>query len=164
MCDIKAPQEALNIWVGLFDCVGLCTNTNKTQVVLFAPGKIRLPNAFYSYSHIGLEICDVQERNRVHGQKHDMKLSEASLQGHLGMQDDVYPSQEMLVEPDEEQIEWLFHTHTFIDRQMHCPVQECVSTVTTLWSTWGHFALCYPRGLISVLVKGEHPCCTQCCM
>ena len=37
----KTLQTAVDLLTGLFDCVGLQTNTTKTEVMVFVPGKIR---------------------------------------------------------------------------------------------------------------------------
>jgi hypothetical protein len=48
-CDVEFLQEALDILVKMFKCVGLATNTKKTQVMICMAGKIQvqLPTDLY---------------------------------------------------------------------------------------------------------------------
>ena len=40
--DVEFLQEALDVLVETFKCVGLATNTKKTQAMVCTPGKIRV--------------------------------------------------------------------------------------------------------------------------
>ena len=52
-------QQAFDILTGLFDCVGLRTNTKKTEVMIMLPGKIRTCLSVDAYRvQMDAEFCE----------------------------------------------------------------------------------------------------------
>ena len=77
-------QRAVDVLVALFECVGLRTNTKKTKVCTFVPGKIRtrLSTAAYSRRADGLQSRKDWERRRVKCDKCGADLATSSLREH----------------------------------------------------------------------------------
>ena len=89
----KTLQTAVNLLTGLFDRVGLQTNTTKTEVMVFVPGKIR---TFLSESAYRARM-DEDFRGEGKGRKVECsecgkELAVGSLAGHLSKQHDIYQS------------------------------------------------------------------------
>jgi hypothetical protein len=87
-------QSSFDVLVGLFECVGLCTNAKKTKVITCIPGKIRVSlskevyndNCCRAFTHAARK-CRWVEYN-ICGQH----MQAAFLQHHLEMQHNVYHS------------------------------------------------------------------------
>ena len=79
-------QRALDILVALFERVGLRTNTKKTKVCTFVPGKIRtrLSTAAYAHCAEGLQSRKDWEKCRVECGKCGVSLAASSLRVHTG--------------------------------------------------------------------------------
>ena len=62
--DAEFLQEALDILVKMFKCVGLITNTKKTQTMMYTPGKIgvQLPTDSYQRLREGVAAGEVGKR------------------------------------------------------------------------------------------------------
>ena len=89
-------QEAMDILVSLFDRVGLRTNTKKTKVQIFVPGRIRtrMTDSAYTRSRISLEERGRWEGRNVECQKCGMEMRASSLKGHLASRHGVYRTEE----------------------------------------------------------------------
>ena len=61
-------QRAPDVIVGLFERVGLCTNTSKTKVMICVPGRIRTrhSNWVYNNSRVGLVTPQDQKSGKSH--------------------------------------------------------------------------------------------------
>ena len=82
-------QRALDtLVVGLFERVGLMTNTLKTKVMTCVPGKIRTRHsmATYNNSRVGLSTGNEWRNRRVQCDICDMELTAALLPSHLKSQ------------------------------------------------------------------------------
>ena len=91
--DPKTLQTAVDLLTGLFDRVGLQTNTTKTEVMVFVPGKIR---TFLSESAYRARM-DETYRGEGKGRKVECSecgrmLAVGSMAGHLAKQHDNYQS------------------------------------------------------------------------
>ncbi len=66
-CGVEFLQEALNILVKTFKCVGLATNTKKTQAMVCTPGRIQvqLPSDSYKHMHKGVAAGEKSQRAMV---------------------------------------------------------------------------------------------------
>ena len=92
--DLITLQKALYIIVGLFERIGLRTNTSKTKIMICVPGKIRtrLSLEAYNNSREGMSVAGDWQTRRVHCNICDMSLTAGSLPSHLEIQHDVYRS------------------------------------------------------------------------
>ena len=97
----KTRQTAVNLMAGLFDRVGLQTNTTKTKVMTFVPSKIW--TALSDMAHRAR--MDEDFRGEGKGRKVECsecgkELAVGSLAGHLSKQHDIYQSFALEVEGD----------------------------------------------------------------
>jgi len=97
-------QRALDVTVGLFERVGLRTNTFKTKVMTCVPGRIstRHSNWVYNNSRVGLVSPQDQKRRQVTCDTCDKPMAAASLKDHMATHHGIYQSKvinrELLVE------------------------------------------------------------------
>jgi len=162
--DPVALQKALDIIVGLFERVGLRTNTSKTKIMTCVPGKIRtrLSPEAYNNSREGMSVAGDWQTRRVHCDICDMSLTAGSLPSHLETQHDVYRSkvisQDLLIER-----EAVVHKASVsIDGTYHCPVPGCPGSATTKWTLRRHFGQRHPLDLVSIPGEGCYPRCERC--
>ena len=89
--DAEFLQEALDILVETFKCVGLATNTKKTQAVVCTPGKIRLqlPTDLYKRLREGVPAGEESKRAVV-CHVCEKTLQAQSLRSHLESTHDIY--------------------------------------------------------------------------
>ena len=81
----------MDLLTGLFDRVGLETNTTKTKVMTFVPGKIRTSLSERAYrARIGEGFRGEGKGQKVECSECGTMLSIWSLAGHLAKQHDIY--------------------------------------------------------------------------
>ena len=81
----------MDLLTSLFDCVGLQTNTTKTEVMVFVPGKIRTFLSEKAYrARMDKDFRGEGKGQKVECSEHGKKLAVSSLAGHLSKQHDVY--------------------------------------------------------------------------
>ena len=88
-------QHALDILVGLFEWVGLQTNTGKTQAMICTPGRIRTQLPFESYRRMQrgqVSAADWNARS-VECRQCGKEMLASSLGRHLADVHDIYQSQ-----------------------------------------------------------------------
>ena len=85
-------QAAFDILIGLFERVGLVTNTRKTKAMVCIPGRIRtrLTDDVYNNSRVGLMSREDWNRRRVECDICQQEVSAESLTSHLETQHGVY--------------------------------------------------------------------------
>ena len=83
-CDTEFLQEALDILVKTFKCIGLATNTKKTQAMVCTPGKIwvHLPADSYKRMRKGVAAGEESQRAVVY-HVCNKQLQAGSLHPHL---------------------------------------------------------------------------------
>ena len=63
--DVEFLQEALDVLVETFKCVGLATNTKKTQAMVCTPGKIRVQLPRNSYKRLREGVAAGEESKQA---------------------------------------------------------------------------------------------------
>ena len=83
----------MDLLTGLFDRVGLQTNTTKTEVMVFVPGKIRTALLERAYrARMNKDFRGKGKGRKVECSECGKLLAIGTLAGHLGKQHDVYQS------------------------------------------------------------------------
>ena len=125
----KTLQTAVDLLTGLFDRVGLQTNTTKTEVMVFVPGKI---GTFLSEKSCRARM-DEDFRGEGTGRKVECsewgkELAVGSLAGHLAKQHDIYQSFAMAerdgTPPPPPSGQW-DATNYPAENCYRCPVPDC---------------------------------------
>jgi len=89
--DAEFLQEALDVLVETFKCVGLATNTKKTQAMVCTPGMIRVQLPTDSYKHLREGVAAGEEsKQAVICHVCEKTLQAQSLQSHLESTHDIY--------------------------------------------------------------------------
>ena len=89
--DPAALHVAFDVLTGLFDRVGLWTNTPKTEAMVFLPGKIRTPLTAESYeARMDQEYRAMKTGRRVSCTIYNASRKVGSLRSHLVTQHDVH--------------------------------------------------------------------------
>ena len=84
-------QMVFDVLTGLFDRVGLRTNTDKTEAMVFLPGKLRTPLSSESYeSKMDREYREKKSGRRVACTICHADLAVGSLRSHLVTQHDIH--------------------------------------------------------------------------
>ena len=162
--DPEQLQAALDIIVGLFERVGLRTNTTKTKVMTCVPGKIRTrhANSVYNGMQEGLVASSDLQNRSVDCDICGQTFQENTLSQHLETQHDVYRSRvidrDLLVEREPV----VYDAAPSSNGRLHCPVPGCAGSATTKWTLWQHFGLRHPLDFVSIIGKGCLPKCNRC--
>ena len=162
--DPELLQESLDVMVGLFERVGLRTNTKKTKVMTCVPGRIRTRHTTEVYNNCreGLVSAAEQKRRVVQCDVCDKELQAVALDNHLATQHEVYRSKvidrELLVEREPR----TYTAHQSVNGSFICPVRNCAGTATTKWTLRWHFGLRHPLDLVSIVGEGSYPRCRRC--
>ena len=162
-------QVAFDVLTGLFDRVGLRTNTTKTEAMVFLPGKIRTPLTAESYEARMDDVYRAEKTGRrVECHICQSSLAVGSLRSHLSTQHDEYQcfvvkdSQEGPLLPPRRLTAAFFHE----EGKFRCPVPACPQGhegrgCKTPFNLRWHFAYRHPRD--KVVIRGEClprcPCC-----
>ena len=82
----------MDVMMGLFKWVGLCTNITKTKVMTYVPGKIctRHSQAVYNNSKVGLVMSDMQQTKLVESIICGKEVQADALDSHLTTQHTIY--------------------------------------------------------------------------
>ena len=164
-------QIAFDVLTGLFDRVGLKTNTDKTEAVVFLPGKLRTSLTAKSYeSRMDQEYREMKSGRRVTCTICNVSLAVGSLRSHLVSQHDVHQSFNIKgSEAAPLKPPWRYVADFFpADGKFRCPVRECPQGdegygCTTSFNLRWHFTFRHPRDVVEV--QGEClPRCRQCGM
>ena len=161
-CSPKTPQTAVDLLTGLFDRVGLQTNTTKTEVMVFVPSKICTALSKRAYRvRMDEDFRGVVKGRKVECSKYGKVLEIGTLAGHLGKQHDVYQSivleEERDGSPPSSPRRW-DATYYPAENCYRCPVQGCPqgrddSDMRDSWNVRWHFS--YRHHGHQVAVAGE---------
>ena len=125
--DPELLQVAVDEMVGLFERVGLRTNTSKTKVMTCVPGKIRTRHSddVYNNSIEGLTTATQRQARSVQCDICQKDMQARALDNHLATQHDVYRSKvinkELLVETEPK----TFKATQSASGCFICPVPDC---------------------------------------
>ena len=160
-------QRSMDILTGLFDRVGLRTNTEKTKVMTCVNEKInvRRSEEVYHNTKLGFRTENEWKNRRVACDHCGLVMSAKSLPSHLETQHGVFRSRVLnrdLLLDDRESI-------TYAARQSpsgawDCPVPDCPGSVTSPWNLRRHFRDRHPLDLVNIPGEGTLPKCPRCDM
>ena len=137
-------QTAADILVGLFERVGLKTNTSKTQAMVCTLGKMRQCQSQAVYNR---RMTGVGEAERYHGRRVTCDicgdgLAARLLQSHLATQHDVHTN--VALSSDLLDLDWKPRTywakHPFATGLHMCPVLGCEGEAPTKYGLQRNFA------------------------
>ncbi len=168
-CDPVWLQESFDVLIGLFERIGLFTNTAKTKAMVCIPGQIQEgcteeeyadykspteTSADRMHRHVDCEICGAS-------------LAAGSHQSHLKLQHEVFSSmifqRDIVVDcpPVEYRAIELLGAGTYF-----CPVPHCIGKASTKWALRWHFLFRHPQDLVVLPSEGTvpYPRCKRCGM
>jgi hypothetical protein len=165
----RCPQQlqtAIDILVGLFERVGLHTNTLKTKTMVCVPGKIRvqLSPPMYASSREGLTTPRDRDKRRVKCDICGANLAAASLNNHLETQHNVYRSRVISQDLPVEGPPVVYQAHQSVFGKYECPVPDCIGKVETRYNLCQHFQVRHTNDLVSIAGEGFFPQCERCGM
>ncbi len=159
-------QRALDVIVGLFSCVGLKTNAQKTQTMICTPGRIRiqLPEDSYARLRGGMTLAGEWDSRMVVCPQCDAAMMAHSLHQHLAEQHDTYQavvvSKDYLVPRAGVQ----YQAHPGRNSKIPCPVPGCPGELQDGWMLRRHFRDLHPFDRVVVPTEGYFPRCKRCRM
>ena len=165
--DPATLQRAVDVLVALFKRVGLRTNTKKTKVCTFVPGKIRtrLSTAAYARRVEGKERRKNWESRRVECHKCGANLAASSLREHLRTQHDIHQVVELPEEYLEQRPARTYWAGWSADgKHLCCPVPGCGGKAASHWNMRRHFRDRHPLDLVGNPGEGVLPRCQVCRM
>ena len=158
-------ERAIGILSGLFERVGLRTNTTKTEAMICTPGKIRtrLSGESYTRRYAGYGSAREWARRDVACYACGARLRASSLANHLEVQHDIIETsevgEEFLRPPGREGT--IYRAAPTVAGQYHCPVDGCVGEAPTPWCMRRHFATRHPWDNVYIPSEGMYPRCTN---
>ena len=132
--DAKTLQDAFDILISLFERVGLVTNTGKTEVMVFLPGRIRTGLSENAYlSRMDTLYRESKKGRRVECHLCRKEFAAGSLASHLASQHGIYHAHLMADKEEAEEVctpvptkpaVWT-GTHYPATGKWGCPVPDC---------------------------------------
>jgi hypothetical protein len=162
-------QESFDVLIGIFERVGLRTNTTKTQAMICTPGYIssRQSDDAYKRRMTGSgESFKERQRRKVVCPVCDASLAQSSLQHHLrvqhGQTTPVGHEPAPAVGLPAEYLVSFPKTVTSID----CPIEGCPGKATSRANLRAHFMHRHVKDTLIILDEGSfpHPRCEYCDM
>ncbi len=134
-------QRALDVIVGLFACIGLKTNAQKTQTMICTPGRIhiQLPEDSYARMCGGMTLAGEWDSRMVVCCQCNASVKASSLRRHLAEQHDTYQA---VVVPEDyllPQVGVRYQAHPGCNGRIPCPVPECPGELRDGWMLRRHF-------------------------
>jgi hypothetical protein len=165
--DAEFLQRALDIISGLFEWVGLQTNTKKTQTMICTPGRIRTQLPFESYRRMQHGRVTAAEWNALPVEccQCGKVMLASSLGRHLADVRDIYQSQVISKELLEDRPPMTYtDTRRRAGKGLACPFPLCEGVLKDGWNLCCHFWDVYPMDLVVVPLEGKYRRCHQCGM
>jgi hypothetical protein len=133
--DPEFLQRALDVIVGLLLCIGLLTNTQKTQTMICTPGRIRiqLPKDSYARLRWGTTLAGEWDSQMVVCRQCDTSMTANSLYRHLAEQHDTYQA---VVVPEDYLVPRVgvrYQAHPGRNGKIPCPVPGCLGELRDRW-------------------------------
>jgi hypothetical protein len=160
-------QHVLTLLVNLFECVGLQTNTSKTQTMICTPGWIEAQLSTKSYSRMQWGWVKASKRNSCNIECHQCGkvLKASSLGCHLADVHDIYQQTVVAEELLEDQPPVLYTVSAELHaRDLPCPFPGCKGRLRDGWMMRRHFWDVYPMDLVEVPKEGKYDRCERCGM
>jgi hypothetical protein len=153
-------QESFTTLVGLFERVGLRTNSQKTKVMTCVPGRIRVshPEVVYNDRCLSASTHADRKRLRVECDICGQGMQAASLQSHLETQHDVFRSFVLNRELEGDQPAATFRADVdTASGSYYCPVPNCYGVASTPFALRRHFIFRHPQHLVVIPREGSFP-------
>jgi hypothetical protein len=159
-------QRALDVIVGIFDRIGLETNIQIIQAMIYTPGRIRiqLPEDSYARMCGGMTTAGEWESRMVVCRQCNASVQASSLLRHLAEQQDTYQGVVVLEDYLEPQASMRYQVHPNHNGRIPCPVPECPGELRDGWMLHCHFWGLHPFNRVVVPTEGYFPRCKQCQM
>ncbi len=133
-------QRAIDGLVTAFECVGLETNTKKTQAMTCTPGTIRLqlPTDFYLRMRTGRTLAAEWDARTVTCRESGKDMWASSLGRHLADQHEIYQMQ-MVAEELLNRREGVVYDIPLGFVKLKCPFPMCKGELASGWMMRWHF-------------------------
>ncbi len=165
--DAEFLQYALTHLVHLFKRAGLQTNTTKTQMIIYTPGRIRMQLSMESYRRMQQGQVSASKWNSctVECQQCGKVLKASSLGHHLADVHDIYQQALVAEELLEDQPPVLYTVCAELHTQaLPCPYPGCIGQLRDGWMMGKHFRNVHPMDLVKVPKEGRFDRCERCGM
>jgi hypothetical protein len=164
--DPEFLQRVLDVIVGLFSCVGLETNAQKTQTMICIPGRIRiqLPEDSYARLRGGTTSAGEWNSRMVVCRQCNASMMANSLPQHLAEQHDTYQA---VVVPEDYLVPRAgvrYQAHPGCNGKIPCPVPGCPGELRDGWILRRYFRDLHPFDRVVVPTEGYFPQCKRCRM
>jgi hypothetical protein len=165
-CDAELLQEALNILAKTFKCLGLATNTKKTQAMICMPGKIRVQHPTDSYKRMCEGVAAGEElQSAVVCHVCNKALQARSLRPHLSSTHDIH---QQVVVADALLEEWAGVPYRADPGgrkdPIQCPYPGCPGVLSNPYMLRRHFRDLHPKDTAEIPREGTFPWCRLCMM
>jgi hypothetical protein len=165
--DPEFLQYALTHLVHLFECIGLQTNTTKTQTMICTPSKIRtqLPTESYRRTQQGQVSASNWNSCNAECRQCGKVLKASSLGRHLADIHDIYQQAVVAEELLEDRPPVLYTVRAELhDQALPCPYPGCNGRLRNGWMMRQHFRDVHPMDLVKVPKEGRFERCGRCGM
>jgi hypothetical protein len=149
--DAEFLQYVLTYLVHLFECIGLQTNTTKTQTIICTPGRIRTQLSLGSYHQMQQGQVSASKWNscNVECQQCGKVLKASSLGRNLADVHDIYQQAVVAKELLEDQPPVLYMVRAELHtRALPCPYLGCTGQLQDGWMMRQHFRNVHPMDLV----------------
>ncbi len=132
---------SVDILVGIFACVGLETNVQKTQTMICTPGRIctQLLTALYQRMRKGLVSKGEWDSRKVKCHQCNKMMAASSLRRHLVDQHEIYQQVVVAEELLEARAGVTYRVDPKIGGKFVCLVLGCAGKFGGWWMLWRHF-------------------------
>jgi hypothetical protein len=163
---VEFLQEALDILLKTFKCVGLATNTKKTQAMVCTLGKIRVQLPLDSYKRICKGVAAGEELQRAVVCHVCNKLLQArSLCPNLSSTHDIH--QQVVVAnallEEREGVHYRANPGGW-EEPIHCLFPNCPGMLSSPYMLHHHFWDLHPKDTVEIMREGNFPRCKRCTM
>jgi hypothetical protein len=156
--DAEFLQYALTHLVHLFECIGLQTNTTKTQTMICTPGRIRMQLSTESYCRMqqGQVSASKWNTRNVECRQCGKVLKASSLGRHLADVHDIYQQAVVAKELLEDQPPVLYKVRAELHaRALLFPYPGCTGRLRDGWMMRRHFRDVHPMDLVEDPKEGR---------
>jgi hypothetical protein len=156
-------QQAINGLVTTFECVGLETNTKKTQAMTCMPGTIRLqlPTESYQRMCTGRTPAADWDACTVTCRECGKDMQASSLGHHLADLHEIY-QQQVVAKELLDRREGVVYEIPLGHGTLKCPFPLCKGELASRWMMRRHFRDLHPLDYVMLKKEGRYPQCPCC--
>jgi hypothetical protein len=165
-CNAEFLQEALDILVKTFKCIGLATNTKKTQAMICTPGRIWVQLLIDSYKRMHKGVAAGEESRRaVMCHVCNKALQTRSLRLHLLSAHDIHQQVVVAEALLEEWVGVRYKANPGRSKEpIQCPFPGCPDVLSSPYMLRCHFWDLHPKDTVEISREGTFPRCKHCMM